>query len=114
MAEFNVLGQPCAPLSDADNEVLCLQAIRRAADGDPRWAAWWLEHHPSTSSTWSDLAVQYRIEREVVAKVVRAILAFGFTPAEQMRFLLTLKAEGVETIAANVRASNPDTSEAVG
>lgn len=108
MAEaYNILGEPSGqPVDPADAEPICLKALHHAAAGDPRWAAWLLEHHPSTSSTWSDLAVQYRIEREVVAKVVKAILAYGFNPHDQTRFLLCLQAEGIETIAATVRDSN--------
>lgn len=92
---LNILGEETQPLSDADNEMLCLQAIRRAADGDPRWAAWWLEHSPTTSSTWSDAAVSGRIEKEVGARWVKALLAYGMHPREQQRFLLHMEVQGI-------------------
>lgn len=91
----NILGEETQPLSDADNEMLCLQAIRRAADGDPRWAAWYLEHSPSTASTWSDAAVSGRIEKEVGARWVKALLAYGMHPREQQRFLLHMEVQGI-------------------
>lgn len=106
MAEFNVLGEPREPLTDADNEMLCLQAIRRAAEGDAKWAAWWLEHSPSTSSTWSDLAVQYRIEKDIISRLFKAIISFGFNPAEEQRFLLHLRAEGIETVIPGLKAAD--------
>lgn len=96
MAELNILGESIGePLTDAENERLCLKAIRQAAEGQPRWAVWWLQHHPATSSTFSDAAVSGRIEKEVGARWVRALVAFGMHPREQTRLLLHMEAEGI-------------------
>lgn len=95
MAEFNILGEPREPVDDADAEVLCLQALRRAAEGDPKWAAWWLEHSPATASTWSDVAISGRIEREVSAKFYRAVIAYAMPLHEERRFLLFMQQEGL-------------------
>lgn len=114
MAELNVLGELTGEeLADDDRELLCLKAIHHAAKGDPRWAAWYLEHSPSTSSSWSDLAVQYRIEKDIISRLFKAIIAFGFNPAEEQRFLMHLRAEGIETVIPGLKAAD-DTAEAEG
>lgn len=95
----NILGEYSQPLSDADNELLCLQAIRRAADNDPKWAAWWLQHHPATSSTWSDPAVEFRIEKQVTNRFINVVMAYSnagyFTLEERLRFIQFMRAEGL-------------------
>lgn len=104
MAELNILGEPIGePLTDAENERLCLKAIRQAAEGDPRWASWWLQHHPATSGTWSDLAVLHRAERNVISRLMRALLSAGLPPDIERRLLLHLHAEGVEVIVPRLR-----------
>lgn len=117
---FNILGEPREPVDAADAELLCMQAIHHAAAGDPRWAAWYLEHSPTTASTWSDAAVSGRIEREVAAKFYRAVIAYGMPLHEQQRFLLFMQQEGLpiadaeddvklrETIEERIRANIAD------
>lgn len=98
MAEsrVNILGEETEEITDLDAQLLCLRALRRAADsGDARAAAWWLSHHPSTSGTFSDAAVSHRIEKEVGARWVKALLAYGMHPREQQRFLLHMEVQGI-------------------
>lgn len=99
MAEprVNILGEETGgEITDLDAQLICLRALRRAADsGDARAASWWLEHHPSTSSTFSDAAVSGRIEKEVGARWVKALVAYGMHPREQQRFLLHMEVQGI-------------------
>lgn len=91
---MNILGEP-GPADDADNEILCLQALKNAAAGDWRAAAWWLEHHPSTREDWSDAGYERRAERRTIQQMVDVIESLGYSPQERQRIYLAMRAAGV-------------------
>lgn len=70
-------------------------AVARAGATDWRAAAWLLEHHPSTSNTYSDAAARTRIRASVIADCIAAINATGLPRDLERTLLLQMIAHGL-------------------